>query len=426
MQQRLLGAWESGFRSAHDMLHGTMLVVSRANIIGIYDFKKIKQAFALLFQQHPLLRATIESKGYNAYFLLNAEFDNIPIHEVNYPATWQEHFETEIHQTLNTAEYLWRISLHKTTTGFEIFIITHHAMADALSIMNLLDQFMHVYSELLSNKTPDLTPLNFLKNIEYYLKETNDWQQFAKNYFALDQTAIDKIPYETNSAISARRSRSLFLKLNNSKVKKILQQCKLQQATLNSLLNAVMLITQATVNPSYINASLKTPVNLRSYAEPMITTENMGCYLSIVETIHRDIHTEKDIWKLAKNFQTQLYAVIPQLGFLPKVTDYAEVDIALLTQLFGVSNAKRRTFLPNTFGISNIGRIDIQTEYTNFKLDDFVFSTNHLVGNYYMFLSALTLHEELNLIFSYVTPLISEDKAQKFIDEFMKAITELA
>lgn len=426
MQQRLLGSWESGFRSAHDMLHGTMLVVSKAHIVGVYDLKKIQQAFALLFQQHPLLRATVEIKGYNAYFVLNANFANIPIRELNNLENWQDHFELEIHQPLHPEQYLWRISLAKSSKGFDMFIITHHAIADALSIINLLDQFMKCYSELFRNVTPALQTLKFLKNIEYYLKETNDWQKFAKNYLELDQQSIDKIPYENNSVIAERRSRSQFFTLDPILLGHILTKCREKQLTFNSLLNSIMLLTQVKVNPHFTNASLKTPVNLRSYAEPKIALENIGCFLSIVETIHRDVKSEDDVWKLAETFQKQLYNAIPKIGFLPRTTDYAEVDVALLTQLFGVSNAKRRTYLPNTFGVSNIGKVEIQTEYKNFMLEDFVFSTNHLVGNYYMFLSALTLYDELKLIFSYVTPLISENSAAQFIKEFMKIIKKIA
>ncbi len=420
MQQRQLGAWESGFRSAHDMLNGTMLVVSKAHIIGNCQPDKIKHAFKLLFSRHPLLRATIETRGYNSFFVLNALFEDIPLQQINSEMNWETQFELEIHQPLQTEKYLWRVSIIKNRTGFELFLIAHHAIADALSIVSLLDQFMQIYTELLRDNLPNLPPLPFLKNIEQNLKETHDWQEFAKKYHELDQNSIDKIPYEITATINHRTSKSEFFTIEKYELSVLLEKCKQHQVSLNSWLNATILATQAKLNPEYRNASLKTPVNLRQYAEPKITQENIGCFLSIVETIHKDIGSQTDIWSLAQTFQHELYTAIPKIGFLPRSTDYAEVDIALLTQLFGVSSAKRWTVLPNTFGVSNIGRVDIQTDYADFKLIDFVFSTNHLVGNYYMFVSSLTLHDQLRLIFSYVTPLISEDKAKQFINEFMK------
>lgn len=424
-QQRQLGVWESGFRSAHDMLHGSMLVVSRASFIGAYQLNKIKQAFELLFQQHPLLSAVIEVKGYNAFFMLNANFADIPFQEMNVKYDRQAQFDAEIHHPLQSDQYLWRVTIAKTDSGFDLFLTTHHAIADALSAVSLLDQFMQIYSQLLKNDCPKLKNHDFLANVENYLKESLNWQEFTRNYQTLDQAAIDKIPYEKIAPVPERKSNSVFMKIHRTQLALLLEKCKQNNITLNSLLNAVMLMTQAHLNPQCQTASLKTPVNLRNYCEPTIEKTHIGCFMSIVETVHKNLSKQNDLWKLARSFQEDLSSSIPKIGFLPRQMDFAEIDMTLVTQLFGVGNAKRRTFLPNTFGVSNIGRIEMRAEYPQFELTEFVFSTNHLLSNYYMFLSALTFQDELNLIFSYVTPLISTEKAARFISVFMEQLNAI-
>ena len=423
MQERLLGCWESGFRSAHDMLSGTMLVVSCADIRAEYNFTRIQEACRRLFEIHPLLRAVIEVRGFNSYFVLKADFQDIPIQytEVN---NWQQQFDDEIHQPLAVNKYLWRVSILPTADsadGFKLFLSTHHAIADAISQINLLEQFLEIYSKLKQGLYFDTMELPFLKNIEAEIETALSWDEFSNNYEAVSQAHIHKIDYEVTVPVQERKSSSKFIKIKNEQLQSLLESCKRRQVTFNSLLNAVMLKTQAELNPEYSDACLKTPVNLRNYCKPEISQKNIGCYLSIVETLH-DI-ANKDVWMLAKEYQAQLHASIPKTGFLPRVIDYNEVDIALVTKLFAVGSARRRKHLPNTFGVSNAGRLNIKTDFEDVKLNDFVFNTNHLVGNYYMFVSALTLHDQLNLIFAYVTPLISETSAQKFIEMYLQQLS---
>lgn len=420
MQERPLGCWESGFRSAHDMLSGTMLVVSCADIQAEYDFSKIQQSCHLLFKAHPLLQAAIEVRGFNAYFVLKTTFEDISITEINRKKDWQSQFSAEIHQPLEAQQYLWRVSALPTATGFKLFLITHHAIADAISQANLLEQFLEIYNTLIQNLKCEIKVWPLLKNVEANLKSAPSWDEFSANYEAVTLANIDQIAYETAAPIQERTSTSTFIKVDSVQLKHLLKKCKQNQVTLNSLLNAVMLKTQIELNPGHLNACLKTPVNLRKYCDSEMNESHIGCYLSIVETLH-DI-ADKDLWTLAKEYQQQLRAAIPKLGFLPRVIDYNEVDIALVTKLFAVGSARRRKHLPNTFGVSNIGRLSIKTTFDHAKLNDFVFNTNHLVGNYYMFVSALTLQDELNLIFAYVTPLISDANAKRFIDVYLQKL----
>lgn len=427
MQRRPLGAWESGFRSAHDMLNGTMLVTSCIHVKAVLEFEKIKLAFHYLFQAHPLLQATITAHGYNSFFNLNAEFENIPIELGDSKIEWQKQFETEIHTLLVPSQYLWRvkIQLHPLKQDeFYLLFTHHHAIADALSIVNLVEQFMQIYDGLLQGQTYKLDALPFLTNVEQLLQETQNWEIFKSNFETNQIIPLDKIPYDTHVTISERVSKNKFFQIPFTVLNELLTKCRQYNVTFNSLLNAIILQTQHDLQPNYQNISLKTPVNLRSYCQPVIEKKHIGCFLSIVETRHQ-LYQTSSIWQLAKDFQHTLYKMIPLTGFLPKKIDYAEIDIALAAQLFGVESAKRRKFLPNTFGVSNIGNVTIKTMFNSVQLMDFVFSTNHLVGNYYMFLSALTIHQQLRLIFTYVSPLISTKNADAFIDLFIQKLVNL-
>lgn len=416
MQERPLGCWESGFHSAHDKLSGTMLVVGCADFDAAFDFDKIHRALELLFECHPLLRATIETRTFNPFFVLNNQFSNIPI-QVASNQDWQEQFEREIHQPLESNTYLWRIVLQPYEQGFRLFLITHHAILDAISQINFIEQFMELYNQLLLGNKPSICPLPFLSNIEANLKETFSWTQFQQNYDEIANAIIDQIAYEENRPIQDRKSTTNIFVLENKKLALLLKACKKRKVTLNSLLNAIMLKTQAVLRPGLIHACVKTPVNLRNYCEPKLSEKHLGCYLSIVETMH--MLSNDTVWALAQEYQTNLYSAIPRIGFLPREIDHNEVDIGLVTNLFAVTNARRRKSLPNTFGVSNIGRVTIKGCFEKIKLKDYVFNTNHLIGNYYMFLSALTLYDELKLVFAYVTPLITEASAKEFIELYL-------
>ena len=130
MEQRYLGCWESGFRSAYDMLSGTTLVVSKSKIKGVYKFSLVKKAFEILHKQQPMLKASIVTSGYNSRFVLNVPFENIPIYESQNDVL--EQFDIEIHSPIENEKFLWRACVLPNPSGFYIVITNHHAIADGI------------------------------------------------------------------------------------------------------------------------------------------------------------------------------------------------------------------------------------------------------------------------------------------------------
>lgn len=417
MQERRLGCWESGFRSAHDMLNGTMLVVGYSDVEAEFSESEFKEALKIIFAAHPLLSATIQIRGFNAYFVLNAEFSSIPVH-IGYEKDWEMVFNQEIHTPVIPNEYLWRVNVIVYETGFKLLLTTHHALMDALSQISFIEQFLTLYNQKLMSQPAVSNNFDFLINVEAYLPLAPDWIEYYVQYDALHDTVISQIPYETFASIESRQSINYFYKLEQQSLEKIKHYCKKHAVTVNAWLNAAILKTQSQLNEDYPDVCLKTPVNLRDYCQPQISKNHLGCQLSIVDTFHK---LDKDnIPTLAMNYQQQLKTNLPLMGFLPKEIDYNQVDIRFVSELFAVGNARRRKYLPNTFGVSNIGQLNIRCEFEKVKLKRYIFSTNHLVGNYYMFLSVSTLNEVMDFCFTYVAPLLSKSKAQRFIEKFFE------
>lgn len=413
-KRRPLGYWESACKFAHDMLGGTGTVVSFVEFTGQIDRQQFRQALQLLFNRHPLLRATIKTIGYDSYFEINAEFDDIPVRfkeKQTIQQPWQVLFDERLNIQLDCSNFLWQLDIHSFANhGHYLFFCSHHAITDALSSVQFLHELFTTYHQLINKKFCKLTELSLLKNVEDCLKTTNSWDDYL--HYQRDLPSISRESFHCFAKLGTRRSKNRYLTIPSKLLAQLQLLCKQNNVTLNSLLNSCLLNTVSMLkcNPC---TSLRTPINLRPYCQPIISHEHIGCYISIVPTVHE--LKNSCLWQSANNYQHQLRQNIPKYGFLPAHMDLTHMDIEVLMQLFPIKAERKRTYFSEAFGISNLGVIHLENRYGDLKLNNFQFSTNRQVGDYQFFLSSATFNNQLNLALTYTEPLTDEG----FIDEFM-------
>lgn len=428
---RKLGFWETTCKFGHDYFAGTSNVVMRANIRGQLIPMHFLSALKLLYHRHPVLRAVIKEQQREWYFFYQENFDHIPVVFLDNNANefeWHEVVENEMLQQFRQENYLWRVKvLQANQQQQHVIIITfHHATVDGLSTVNFIHELLQIYSQLLQGHTIDLEALSQLPAIEQMLKQKNSWDNFLrhKENSKLQLASQQTWEFHQFQPLAKRVMRNIYCTLSADQVVKLQQQARKQQATINAALNAAMLLAAQYQQGAPLNTTLHTPINLRKYCEPMVASAHLGCYISIVTTAHQDINNTTDFWWLARDYRQQLIDKIPAVGFCPCDFSLSNFDIMELIHLFDMPGSTKRRFFSAGFGISNLGHVQLQSNYGALILDDFMFCTNHVMGEYIIFLHVVTMKDEMRLCFSYAEPLVDKECARLFVNNFMTILQE--
>lgn len=415
--RRELGFWENTCKFGHDQFAGTGNVLSAARLEGYLNYDRIVEALRMLFNQHPLLRATLGESNYRPYFIINNCFENIPITFIPLTHDWLSAFPNALKEKFITDRYLWRaiIQSSEDQQNHVLIFIFHHAISDGLSAVTFIKQFL---SKINQYSIPS-KPLPLLPSIEEQLNVQQGWNAFIDTKKKLQQFSSSPWEYEKFVRPTERVTQCIYRELSEQQLSNLYQKAKNHHVTLNSILNAAALCATQFVKGSEFNTFLHTPINLRPYCQPPLTDEHIGCYISMVTTEHQLTLTDC-IWELAKDYQTQLKASIPTLGFCPKHFNIADFDIETLAVLFEMPGSSKRSYFSGGFGISNLGKIQLEPELTQkFQIKHLVFCTHRAMGDYVIFLNVVTLKDKMQLLFCYCEPLISKETAELWVERFM-------
>jgi NRPS condensation-like uncharacterized protein len=274
----------------------------------------VQHALGLLQKRHPLLQACIREKK---YVRLSHPLFSFKITEQQGDTDWLEVVEHEMNTRLNPESGLFRGSYVYNSGHADLFLTFHHSIMDSASLVHLLDELLQICTgALYSNEITHPTLLEVAPPVE---------EQFPASFkglpglikttkYAFAQMA-DEIHFQWR--IRGKRIPSvhlgghgfpLTLTVPESIVDVLSKRCRENKVTLNSLLNAALLLAAN----RYLYAGSHTPMrtftfaDLRPYTIPPTPAEHLANYISMLRyTI--DVSGESDIWKLTSDLHDKIY-----------------------------------------------------------------------------------------------------------------------
>lgn len=426
--KRKLGFWETVREITQICKYGTSLIVSVVQIRGGLTPEIVQKALESVYQRHPLLRAKIEKKGDDYFFRFDCKFNDIPfvVIEKTNAKEWQQIIENELHTPLKTHHFLWRIhflynkkdpdSLH------EVVLALHHAAGDGYSIISFFNDFLTSCDSLMNQKPLSLSSLPSMPNVEALLPTQYDWKTYYQFLHDHASGKTDPWLYEKTEALPLRQTKNFYYSLSEKEVKDLHQACQKQGITINSILSAAILLAGLSVNPQKKSFSFITLVDLRSRCQPVISKEPIGCYVTSLDTQHV-FNLKNSIWEIAKEYQDQLQAKLPQALCLPN--EFSSKDL----ENFSVANPTGKPLLDNQFiidfGITNLGVLDIPKPCRNFQLEQFFFCTSRQAGDIGVFVNVATIQGKMFICLEHAEPLMSPETADKLANQFVFYIKNL-
>ena len=412
-KQRELGFWESFNAMVHDKLDGHGNLGSLAKLHGQCSESIVYDIAAMLFNRHPMLRASIELNSKNKYIVrLNAKLIDV---EINYITSHNENLAQQLYQaclrkTYDYSRSVWRLTylqLENSSTGYLIFGLSH-AIADGISIANLCLEFLRYANKALKNESLSPEVLPFYQAVEKGLKQ----EKFAaRSQVILEQNEMETSErtgyyyHRKDPGLGQRQTGHVFRYIDKDDIAQLKIKCKKNHVTIHDALNAALLIALAKLNNAInVNVNLCSPINLRRFCDPIIPIDNVGCDVTMVQTQHLVDREKYNFWQIASDYHKKFRHMIRHAGNYP---NYFNLTRDIMPYVDQCNDGQEKFFID--FGISNLGVINPQAHADDsLSLDSFYFSASRQGADCACLICACSLNNTVYLDFSFTTPMMSE------------------
>ncbi|MFA9189280.1 condensation domain-containing protein [Flavobacterium magnesitis] len=334
---------------------------------GRFVLKDVEHALNVLQAKHPWLNAVIKYDENKApWFEVTERKIIIPIRTVHRKGEehWQEESKKEWHTVFDSKENpLMRFVWIEGEDVSDMLFVFHHCLCDGGSAMTLLHEFLQLLDNPLVQinlENPilgiqDVVPNDILSNRRQQLK--------AKVIGRLAATVIKCMAIE-KKGIDRKKDYLIHWKFDTETTKEIISLCKYQEVTVNTFLSAVVLQAFKKTRKKAFN-KVSCPVDIRRFA-PQIKDNHIFAFgLMIVVSLNKKISFEENLKLIQQAVEKKTSKLNPYLTMM--VLESAHDAVKKFTKLlkFGKSS--------NDCMFSNLGRIQIPSEYQQFSLEN-VFS----------------------------------------------------
>lgn len=361
---RKLGTFERALFLSNQHAPFNVVSVLRLEYAPIPDM--IHHALSLLQTRHSLLQACIKD---GKFVRLSHPSLSFKITEQQRQINWLEIVEHEMNTRLNPENGLFRGSYIYNPDRADLFLTFHHSIIDSASLVHLLDELLQICAGTLhSDETmhPPLLevappveeqfPASF-KGLPGLIKTTKyAFAQMAEEIRFQWRIRGKRVPLVQLGA----RGFPLTLSVQESLVDALSKRCRTNKVTLNSLLNASIVLAVNRV----LYAGRLTPMrtfsfaDLRPYTVPPTPAAHLANYISMLRyTI--DVSGESEIWTLTSDLHDQIYRSLKRGDKFPAST----MSESLIKMFVGLKSMRMAST-----ALNYSGTIPLEPQYGEIKV----------------------------------------------------------
>ena len=422
-------------------LEHTVAVASRAvsmNFVMVADLSgpvgedALRVALARAQARHPLLRSRIaETPGGGLAFAEGAGPIPLTVWDAA-PGDLPAHCAAESMRQLPEADGpLVRAGLARTGDNISTLVLTfHHAIGDGTSGAWLV-------RDLLSALKAELAPLDWPAPLEAHLPlrargwrgvlgflgfvaRMVGWQAQRGGVPRFRIPGAPQVPLGERRVVVARRD------LSPARVAALVDAARAHGTTLLGLLGAALLRAAYRRGAGHRVGGLASPVNLRARLEPAVG-EDVGLFITAIATVHR-MSPMPDLWTLASEVRAEVTGQVER-GDAFLALPVQGRALRWLAQRMGPPEvaawrmlALGRRIWTEGVGLSNLGRLAVETRYGDVTLDAVgFFGAPTALGDLAMFTA--TLDGRLTAHLAGVAPVVPPDVVEAIADDWVAELS---
>jgi len=383
----------------------------------------IQRALDVLQRRHPLLQARIWDGKFERNPDPSVSLRVLEGQDIN----WLDIVEQEMNTRLHPKSGLFRgiYIFDDNPDHADLFLTFHHAILDAASGMNLLDELLRICVTLQKDEEPQLPTLELVPPVERQfpapfkgLRGAAEMMRYAWGQMTEELQYQARVRAKRKPAIHlGGRGFPCTLTVPEALVDALSKRCRSEKVTLNSLLNASVLLAanRQLYAGGFLPMQTFTFADLRPYTVPPTAAEHLANYISMLRfTV--DVSGELDIWKLTRNLHDKIYHALKHGNkFLASRMSES------LIKMFTTMKSMRMGATALNYG----GAVPLKTHYGEIKVKELhAFLSSFDLGPE-VSSQARLFNNELWLDFMFLETDMDKTTAEKIVGE-VRAILERA
>ncbi len=427
---RKLGRLEQAMETLNSRAK-TWNIVTISRIKGPLNEEILRQSLDMLQCRHPRLSSHIVRSKNSLYFQTEgtAKITLRVVNKLN-DEQWTEVVDEEMNEEIDSSKCLMRVVLIHLLNEEKIsYLITtvHHAIADALSCIQLHSELLTYSQKIISGEVINLVTLSPLPAIEEIIPEwTKGLKGNINKILFMLQMGFKKIWYrpktlgfENYAPIAQRSCNIVHRQLDPDLTQKFVNLCRQENTTVHSALCAAMMFTVARKitkgNKKNIRVNCLSYLDLRRRLNPTISDEHLAVLAASMMEFHT-IKINTSFWELARNVKQKLEDGT-QRGDIFKMMLVAKHLIDFCFRLPKQVAA--------TVSVSNVGKVSIPKFYGEFELEEISFAGSHALYAGVFTIHAATFQGKMLLNFVFSQPAIGQETMEALVNELMSLIIDM-
>lgn len=390
--------------------------VFTAKINGEISEENFRIALNKIQQKHPLLRASIDHKSAKyPFFVEEADISPIPLRilERKTDNDWLLESENEWYRIFEDkkkpmAQIVWV----KGENVSEILWVMPHCLCDGTTGVTLIRELLSLLddSSIALNSYDGFNSVNDFLPADFNLKKKKRKARFylimAKLFFLIQSKSKDQ---------NIGKNYALHRKLNAHVSKEIVEKCKTHGVSVHSLLcSAFMQAFQETLGKN-AKGKVISPVDVRHFI-PEIKQDHIFAFAPTVElSLKKGQNLIENAQKIKKDLVDKIEKT--QARELLWMGENMHPVVDRMISLLKSSKGGHDTTL------SNMGKIDIPSEYKNFKLETIYSPTVAFPWLNSNTLVVTTYNQQMDFTFMSNETFLPKEEAKKIKDKAIELLT---
>lgn len=332
---------------------------------------------------------------------------------------------------------LWEVTFLHNENGenHEVILSSCHGIIDGVSRVLFAQQLVECLEKVYEGKD-DVKTFDLPKSQEELCftqpSELIQYRPFSSYfvpdllrglYFLLNNKKPDVLPLDSRASKEEREDAFLYEHIQEKDMEKILNYCKDQKISFHSLVCSIVILSskKAWKLKDGFNLGLSIPVGLRQYLVGKVDFNQMGSMNSYIDVQYpiSDEPLEKVSWKAHELIKKDLLCRVSKNMF--KFSAITSIAKLFYSKMLNDRNSEGRS---NQVSISNIGKVK-KPESKHFELIGLVAqASNSYFGNNFS-LSLVSFNSDCWITFSYTKPLVSDETAKIFVENFRSVLKSL-
>lgn len=396
-----------------------------ARILGPLTAEVLRAALPALRARHVQLRTRIVVDGTGRPEFRADAVPPLELREVD-GTDWVQALEHELNAPFSHAGSLARF-VWLGESG-HLHVTLHHAAGDGMSGVFLIRDLIEACAQVIAGETPILKALSAVDSIDAALPRASRGVNALGHHarFLLRELWVGlrsgrpiKLRHDQDLFAHASRARVTVRELDAELSERLATRARAEKTTVHGALSAAILLgVLADAKIDKGGVTFGTPVNVRSQLEPPIG-EHMGVFISMV-TYRAVVDARRPFWELARGVRRSIEQTIQRgdhlamLDLLPRVLRLIGGH-RLSPRALGERLEKLSV---STAGLTNLGRLKIQTRHGPLTIADCHFSAApSALGD--LLSTATSLEGRIFWNFIWPEPVLSEPHATALVDDIV-------